>query len=94
MSVRSLELDGVRWSIWDVLPIDRQGPPIPGRELYEGGWLSFDGGEARRRITPVPEGWEQWGETELREAIRRATPIQIRRALQLSEPDAIAGMAP
>ena len=32
---------------------------------YSGGWLCFEGGGEKRRLAPVPDGWEQAGPATL-----------------------------
>ena len=37
----------------------------PVREGFEQGWLVFDNGIEKRRLAPVPAGWEQMSDYEL-----------------------------
>jgi hypothetical protein len=39
------------------------------------GWLAFQAGEERRRLTPIPERWATYSDTELRALLARAERI-------------------
>jgi hypothetical protein len=45
--------------------------PMPG---LEEGWLCFQGGEEKRRLTPVPSGWESFPDEKLHLLYRMAKP--------------------
>ena len=50
-------------------------------ERFAGGWLAFECPTERRRLTPVPPGWEMATEDELRELCSRAAvPVMRGRA--------------
>jgi hypothetical protein len=42
---------------------------LPG---IQGGWLVFDSGAQRRRLTPIPPGWEKATEEELEQLCKLA----------------------
>ena len=50
----------------------------PVREGFERGWLVFDNGDEKRRIAPVPDGWEQMTPAQLEVLCSRAKPSQHR----------------
>lgn len=50
----------------------------PVREGFERGWLVFDNGEEKRRLAPVPEGWERMTPLELDALCSRAKPTHQR----------------
>lgn len=50
----------------------------PVREGFEHGWLVFDNGEEKRRLAPVPDGWEQMTAEELAVLCARAKPTHQR----------------
>ena len=47
--------------------------------LSQHGWVCFQGGEQKRRVTPPPPGWDQASDGELRDLCRRAAPDSPRR---------------
>ena len=58
-------------------PEVESGAGIPGRFTpgRESGWLTFASGTERRRLSPIPEGWESCGEEELRRYLTRADRV-------------------
>jgi hypothetical protein len=86
MAVRSvLDESGVEWQVWEVRPspVVRQTPPAGTPQVgstrpslaprLEDGWLTFQApaGE-RRRIVPIPTGWEGQNGVGLRRLLQRA----------------------
>lgn len=63
---------GVTWDAFAVHPsAEAAGKArLPGP--FQRGWLSFDSGEERRRLSPIPEGWQTMSDASLREACQRA----------------------
>lgn len=64
---------GVDWLVWDVYPSSRSpleprisdpGAALPNRELAEG-WLCFESSSEKRRVAPIPPGWELWDPDKL-----------------------------
>ena len=47
----------------------------------EQGWLVFESRAERRRLAPIPGGWEQLSERELEALCHRAAPLPARRRL-------------
>lgn len=43
------------------------------------GWLAFESGDARRRLAPIPPGWHEVPDDELRALWRRAEVLPPRR---------------
>ncbi|MEP6733701.1 MAG: hypothetical protein ABJE10_23850 [bacterium] len=43
------------------------------------GWLAFEFNDERRRLVPIPPGWERMSETELLGLWRDAEPLPMRR---------------
>jgi hypothetical protein len=65
---------GTTWRVWETQPIgDSLGPE------FRHGWLVFAQGAARRRLVPIPEGWAEMPERELRRLCLAATPAAPRR---------------
>lgn len=66
-----------RWRVWDTYPRSFARSDWPG---YSGGWLTFeciecDPPEEKRRLSPVPDGWDRGNETELRQLLHSAELI-------------------
>jgi hypothetical protein len=75
--------DGRRWTAWNVVPgqhvthAARSIAHLP-PEL-EGGWLCFECSAEKRRLVPVPEGWDEMddaGLTGLCERAAHAPPVR------------------
>ena len=45
---------GVDWRVWPTQPGQRGAHP----KALDGGWLTFECEDAKRRIVPIPDGWE------------------------------------
>src|SRR3712207_1209267 len=58
------DLDGVLWRAWDTYPTATNQLHVAAP--LAGGWLSFETGDTRRRLYPVPAGWENASEHQLR----------------------------
>ena len=48
---------GQRWEVWEVRLGERGGRRSVNPELAEG-WLTFESMAEKRRLAPIPEGWE------------------------------------
>jgi hypothetical protein len=78
MALRSLiDSRGRGWRVWDVVP--RNGLDddtlTPG---LGGGWICFEHGEEKRRLSPIPEGWEEADAETLESYLERAKPVAKR----------------
>jgi hypothetical protein len=75
--------DGTLWEVWDVQPglqLDssrRRGPLLP--DEMAGGWLCFDSAAEKRRLYPIPAGWEECADGELLQMCRAARPARADR---------------
>ena len=63
---------GVEWRVWSTVP-SNAGSVAP--DLRDG-WLSFDSGLQRRRMGPIPTGWEAAPDERLELFCRIATPTR------------------
>jgi hypothetical protein len=50
-----IDPSGKRWTVWATIPGQLGGVP---KEL-QWGWLTFQSGAVRRRMAPIPRGWEE-----------------------------------
>ena len=66
MAMRELVHQGVTWTIWDVRPTSVARLRLTGAtEVLEAGWLCFECRGEKRRVVPIPEGWEAWSDDDL-----------------------------
>jgi hypothetical protein len=61
-------LTDARGDIWDVWEVQ----PSSEASVWKEGWLAFQSRTDKRRITPVPAGWAQMTDEELRALLDRA----------------------
>lgn len=81
MATRTLHApDGTRWEVWDVQPGLQLGPSRSHSALLPdemaGGWLCFDSAGEKRRLYPIPDGWDRSGDAELLQMCRDARPVR------------------
>jgi hypothetical protein len=71
---------GSRWRVWDIRPEEMHAGPRVEDYLQKvmHGWLAFEpvGGGEKRRLSPIPAGWEQATEEELEQMLDRAEPVR------------------
>lgn len=65
---------GTEWVCISVIPMGTITGPLAASGMSLG-WLAARSATERRRITPIPEGWEDWSDEELLRVIVR-TPSQ------------------
>ena len=71
---------GVEWQAYQAGPQSNLGlreELLP--ESYRGGWLVFESPTEKRRLAPVPQGWQTLTPQELRRLCALATPTRQRR---------------
>lgn len=57
---------GVRWIVFAVHPSTITAERTGFRAQYQNGWLAFDCGMETRRIAPIPDGWLEHSDEQLR----------------------------
>jgi hypothetical protein len=62
MPYREIADEGGAWIVFSTQP--RSGANV--RPRYADGWLSFHRGSERRRLSPIPEGWEGAGDDQMK----------------------------
>lgn len=89
-----IDKSGTRWRVWDVYPSPRapsapvdenvtpaDAPTVRRRfknpELADG-WLCFESLSERRRVAPIPPGWELWDEPTLEKIVAHAGYVSQR----------------
>jgi hypothetical protein len=80
MALRSFtDSQGQGWRVWNVVPqydtARDEDTLTPG---LQGGWLCFEGDGHKRRLSPIPEDWEEAGPEHLERYCREATPVARR----------------
>lgn len=62
--------DGTVWQAWSVIPGEHGEWPEHARkqlpEAMADGWLCFESAEEKRRLHPLPPGWDERSDEELR----------------------------
>jgi hypothetical protein len=85
MTMRSCtDRTGIRWEVFEVLPgaDGRSTERMP--VAFRAGWLCFQSATERRRLAPIPPGWQDWEEQALLGALEygqrspRRTPTAVR----------------
>ena len=62
------DADGTQWRVWDVNPAvyaRDSSEQLKRRLSIPPGWLCFSSGTERRRLAPIPHGWEVMDATGL-----------------------------
>jgi len=78
--------NGVRWDICAIHPSAPTGRvQLP--EPYRSGWLFFDSVLQKRRLSPIPDGWETAPEELLRAMCDRAETVPERAPASRRKPD-------
>ncbi|HWK90514.1 MAG TPA: hypothetical protein VNP72_11065, partial [Longimicrobium sp.] len=73
MAYREFEdANGVQWKAWDTVP--SSGANV--RARYARGWLTFESEIERRRVSPIPDGWEAGDEAALCGWLQNGSVIQ------------------
>lgn len=78
--------DGTSWQAWDVIPEDHADWSAKALRHLPGplasGWLCFESEGEKRRLHPIPQGWEAESEGRLRDYHGLAEPVVRRRTTQ------------
>lgn len=69
-----LDSEGMEWTVWDVHPTERAGMPQV-TERLRAGWLALQNLDVgRRRVAPIPPGWQEWTDAQLRVMLGNSEP--------------------
>ena len=66
-----IDSNGIRWVVWSTIPAFGSGLGD-----LETGWLTFDSKIARRRLTPIPDGWTDASISRLESWCRAAATVR------------------
>jgi hypothetical protein len=80
---------GQEWKVWDVKPyltgareerrrVDRRRDASLLTPGLEAGWLCFENRMEKRRLTPIPGGWQEAPEPQLEELLGHARRVPRR----------------
>jgi hypothetical protein len=75
---------GVAWDVFAVYPEARLSPHSQLKGTFAQGWLCYDSGTEKRRLSPIPENWQALSDAELVRLAERAE-VAGRRARRLGE---------
>jgi hypothetical protein len=77
MALRSfIDSAGRGWRVWNVVPQHGWDDTLtPG---LGGGWLCFEHGDEKRRLSPIPGGWESAGADAMERYLHEASPVPRR----------------
>jgi len=64
--------NGVTWRVWSTIPVHTGSTA----ESYRSGWLTFESREQRRRLAPIPAGWEDASPARLQLFCANANPVR------------------
>jgi hypothetical protein len=81
------DVRGKRWRVFAVRPtrptVERSALP----ESFREGWLSFESGDEKRRVAPIPPGWEELTIDDLRLLCQRAQRAPKRTSKPVPPPE-------
>lgn len=78
---------GVEWRVWEVFPSKGGTTGTSSAALsrsslngtaFADGWLCFEADDQKRRLAPIPRGWDRDVKT-LEQLCAKATPVPLRR---------------
>ena len=74
---------GVEWVVYEVNPMVNQWARLHSLpEGYQSGWLCFESATEKRRLTPLPSGWESLPLDALNGLL--GTAVEVRRSAKPS----------
>ena len=66
------------WDVWAVTTPTSSARRVLVQAELQAGWLAFQCGDQRRRLAPLPPGWDEMSDHALLELMGQANPIQPR----------------
>jgi hypothetical protein len=66
------------WDVWEVKTTPATARRIHVQPDLEAGWLAFQCGEQRRRLAPLPVGWDEMSDRALLGLMDQASEIKPR----------------
>jgi len=81
-----LDSTGVRWMVFEVKRPTGAERATYLPEEFGDGWLCFESSTSKRRLTPIPPRWREYGDEELERMLERARPVVRTRPLAEDRP--------
>ena len=79
MSIRILtDQGGTDWQVFEVFPAVDRASRVQVPASYRAGWLCFQSPLERRRLAPIPLGWQTWDDRALLMSLAQCTGIRRR----------------
>lgn len=80
MPMRTLLRGDREWTVWDVFPTFDARVRMSGEaaDLLVQGWLVFECDLEKRRLGPIPDGWDELPDEDLARLLESATPVARR----------------
>lgn len=80
---------GVEWRVWEVVPSRAaigtsavaQSRTSLSATPYANGWLCFESPVEKRRLAPIPAGWELGDPVDIAQLLEQATPVHTRQRI-------------
>jgi hypothetical protein len=89
--------EGTKWRVWDITPDSLHESARSGAYLqgFVDGWLVFENEDAteKRRLYPVPRGWEEEDSEELERLRESAEPVRAKNQRRISGPTSKSSVA-
>jgi hypothetical protein len=73
------DAQGVTWDVFAVYPESRPSAHLQLRGTFQQGWLCFDSGAEKRRLSPIPDDWQRLTEHDLARLLERADVASSKR---------------
>jgi hypothetical protein len=70
---------GTWWDVFAVYPETRASSQTTLKGTFQQGWLCFDSGGEKRRLSPIPDDWRTISEKDLEQLAQRAVVASKRR---------------
>ena len=74
--------NGVKWRVWQTYPARGSAHP----EALRDGWLTFECADCKKRLVPIPQGWEEAPESQLEQFLASAEEYRRGRQSPPSSP--------
>ena len=74
-----MDVRGIWWDVFAVYPESRESRYSQLKGTFQQGWLCFDSGTEKRRLSPIPENWRALSDAELEQLRERAEAASRRR---------------